>query len=155
MNLRIILGVILAVGLGLTAPGVAGKPPAIAGFPLAIASQRPAQLTSLKVLQAAYQSKQSNIQVLQEGKVIKILADDNYGSRHQRFLLQLASGQTLLIAHNIDLAPRLANLKVGDKVRFYGEYEWNDQGGVIHWTHRDPQGRHIDGWLELNGKRYQ
>ena len=155
MNLRMISGAILAVGWGLTAPWAAGKPYAIAGSPFAIASQRSAQLTSLKVLQAAYQSKQSNIQVLQEGKVIKILADDNAGSRHQRFLLQLASDQTLLIAHNIDLAPRLANLKVGDKVRFYGEYEWNDQGGVIHWTHRDRQGRHIDGWLELNGKRYQ
>lgn len=155
MNRRIIWGMILAVGLGLTVPGIAMKPSAIAGSSFAIASPRPAPLTSLKVLQAAYQSKQSNIQVLQEGKVIKILADDNASPRHQRFLLQLASGQTLLIAHNIDLAPRLANVKVGDKVRFYGEYEWNDQGGVIHWTHRDPQGRHIDGWLELNGKRYQ
>lgn len=145
----------LVLTLGLWAPWGAGDNVAIAKPPAAIVTQRPPQLTSLNILQAAYQNKQSNIQVLQEGKVIKVLSDDNYGSRHQRFLLQLASGQTLLIAHNIDLAPRLANLKVGDKVRFYGEYEWNSQGGVIHWTHRDPQKRHVDGWLEWKGKRYQ
>ncbi|MCK5070226.1 MAG: DUF3465 domain-containing protein, partial [Desulfocapsa sp.] len=28
-------------------------------------------------------------------------------------------------------------------------------GGVIHWTHRDHNGRHIDGWLKYNGKTYQ
>jgi hypothetical protein len=62
---------------------------------------------------------------------------DNQGSRHQRFILKLNSSQTLLIAYNIDLAPKIKNLKVGDHVNFYGEYEWNSKGGVIHWTHHD------------------
>jgi len=94
-------------------------------------------------------------QVQGSGRVTRILSDDNDGSRHQRFILELSSGRTLLIAHNIDLAPRVSSLKTGDTVGFYGEYEPNAQGGVIHWTHHDPQGRHVAGWLEHNGQRYQ
>jgi hypothetical protein len=97
----------------------------------------------------------SGEQVRGEGTVIRILPDDNDGSRHQRFIIRLASGRTLLIAHNIDLAPRIPTLRTGDGVAFNGEYEWNDQGGVIHWTHHDPQGRHAAGWLEHDGRRYQ
>jgi len=97
----------------------------------------------------------SGEQVRGTGTVSRLLSDDNEGSRHQRFILQLSSGRTLLVAHNIDLAPRISSLREGDTVSFYGEYEPNDQGGVIHWTHGDPQGRHTAGWLEHNGRRYQ
>ena len=103
----------------------------------------------------AFKSKTSNVQVEDEGVVARILADDLEGSRHQRFILRLASGQTVLIAHNIDIAPRVAGLREGDSVRFYGEYVWNERGGTVHWTHRDPQGRHTAGWLKHNGRTYQ
>ncbi|WP_162808481.1 DUF3465 domain-containing protein, partial [Vibrio cholerae] len=103
------------------------------------------------VLQQAYLSQQSDLQVQGFGQVSKVLPDDNDGSRHQKFILKLNSGQTLLVAHNIDLAPRIPNLKVGDSVEFYGEYEWNKKGGVLHWTHKDPQNRHAHGWLKHNG----
>ncbi|EKL06769.1 DUF3465 domain-containing protein, partial [Vibrio cholerae] len=99
------------------------------------------------VLQQAYQSQQSDLQVQGFGQVVKVLPDDNDGSKHQKFILKLNSGQTLLVAHNIDLAPRIPNLQVGDSVEFYGEYEWNKKGGVLHWTHKDPQNRHAHGWL--------
>ncbi len=97
----------------------------------------------------------SGQQVSGGGIVLRILSDDNTGDRHQRFILKLNSGQTLLIAHNIDLAPGITSLKEGDFVLFNGQFEENAQGGLIHWTHRDPQGRHVAGWLEHNGKRYQ
>ena len=95
------------------------------------------------------------MQVEGQGEVTRILPDDNNGSRHQRFILRLADGHTVLIAHNIDLAPRVKNLNTGDSIAFYGEYEWNEKGGVIHWTHRDPAGRHVNGWLKHQGKTYQ
>ncbi len=107
------------------------------------------------VLQQAYKSQQSDLQVQGFGKVVKVLPDDNDGSKHQKFILKLNSGQTLLVAHNIDLAPRIPNLKVGDSVEFYGEYEWNKKGGVLHWTHKDPQNRHAHGWLKHNDQVYE
>jgi len=103
----------------------------------------------------AFEARRSDYQLEDSGIVARVLADDNSGSRHQKFILEFAAGHTVLVAHNIDLAPRIGGLKEGDTVRFFGEYEWNDRGGVVHWTHRDPQGRHVDGWLEHNGRRYQ
>ncbi len=85
----------------------------------------------------------------------KLLPDDNNGSRHQRFIVRLDSGRTLLVSHNIDLASRIDSLHAGDTVAFYGEYEWNPKGGVIHWTHRDPQGRHVAGWIRHDRRIYQ
>lgn len=114
-----------------------------------------ASVAGERVIQAAYENRQSDVQVEETGRVVKILPDDNEGSRHQKFILELASGQTILIAHNIDLAPRIPGLQEGDSVAFYGEYEWNDKGGVVHWTHHDPQGRHVGGWLKHQGKLYQ
>lgn len=109
--------------------------------------------TDESALQRAFEQRRSNVQVEGEGVVTQVLSDDNKGSRHQRFILRLPHGQTVLVAHNIDLAPRLENLQIGDTVRFFGEYEWNDKGGVLHWTHHDPQRRHVGGWLEHDGKR--
>ena len=79
----------------------------------------------------AFEQGKSGIQVEGEGIVIKVLSDDNDGSPHQRFILRLDSGQTLLIAHNIDLAPRVSSLSEGDGIAFYGVYEWNPKGGRI------------------------
>jgi len=103
----------------------------------------------------AFADRSRDLQLSGRGEVDRVLRDDTKGDRHQKFILRLASGQKLLVAHNIDLAPRIDNLRAGDSVEFYGEYEWNPKGGVIHWTHHDPNGRHIDGWLMHRGKKYQ
>jgi hypothetical protein len=107
------------------------------------------------ILSYCFSHHVSDVQVQGQGVVIKVLPDDNSGSRHQRFIVKLSSGQTLLIAHNIDISPRIGSLRTGNKVKFYGEYAWNEQGGVVHWTHVDPDGGHEAGWLECRGKRYQ
>lgn len=102
-----------------------------------------------------FSEQKSNVQVTGRGTVVKVLPDDLKGSKHQKMILRVSSGQTVLIAHNIDLAPRIPNLKKGDRIQFHGEYEWNEKGGVVHWTHRDPAQRHPDGWLKHDGKIYQ
>jgi hypothetical protein len=112
-------------------------------------------LTPLSVIENAFKNNQSGIQVEQEGVLVTVLSDDNDGDRHQRLIVELSNGQTLLITHNIDIAPRVPSPSKGKSLKFYGEYEWNSEGGVVHWTHKDPQGQHINGWLEYDGKRYE
>jgi hypothetical protein len=107
------------------------------------------------VLAKAFEDRASDLQVEDQGTVVRILKDDTEGGRHQRFVVRLASGQTLLIAHNIDVAPRVEGLRRGDGVAFRGVYEWSDEGGTIHWTHRDPDGRHAAGWIRYDGRTYQ
>jgi hypothetical protein len=106
-------------------------------------------------LARAFAEHESNVQVEGNGKVTRLLSDDNDGSQHQRFIVELKTGQTLLIAHNIDLAPRINSLEVDDEIEFFGEYEWSAKGGTIHWTHHDPKGRHVAGWLKHEGRVYQ
>jgi hypothetical protein len=104
---------------------------------------------------AAVRDHARHVQVEGQGTVVKLLPDDLEGERHQRILLRLGNGGTLLIAHNIDLASRVEGLREGDTIQFYGEFEWNDKGGVVHWTHHDPQRRHLDGWIKFEGRTYQ
>jgi hypothetical protein len=102
-----------------------------------------------------FEQRQSDVQIEVSGTVTRLLSDDHEGSRHQRFIIELPSGQTLLIVHNIDLAPRIDDLREGDDVRVYGEYIWNDKGGLIHWTHHDPANRHPHGWIRHQDSLYQ
>jgi hypothetical protein len=114
-----------------------------------------AGLTPIAAIENAFRDRQSDLQVMQQGTLTRILADDTSGDRHQRMIVRLRNDQTLLIAHNIDLAPRVPDPVAGKPIRFHGEYEWNAEGGVVHWTHRDPAGAHPDGWLEYEGRRYE
>ncbi|WP_151809904.1 DUF3465 domain-containing protein [Acinetobacter sp. TUM15363] len=109
----------------------------------------------IDTIKAAYDRRQSNVQVHGSGRVKAILREDNDGTKHQKFILVLKNGLSILVAHNIDLAPKIDDLHKGDIVEFKGEYEYNEKGGVLHWTHHDPQNRHENGWLKHNGHIYQ
>lgn len=105
-------------------------------------------------LQQVYERRDAGAWIEGVGIVRRLLTDDHDGSRHQRFVLDMRNGQTLLIAHNIDLADRIP-LGMGDKVEFRGMYEWNDHGGLVHWTHHDPMGIEEGGYIEFRKTRYQ
>jgi hypothetical protein len=106
-------------------------------------------------LASAYRNHESRVEVCGHGDIVKVLKEDPQGARHQRLIVRLPSGQTLLIAYNIELGSRIEGLRPGASIEFAGEYEWNAQGGVVHWTHRDPAGRHPAGWILYGGRLYQ
>jgi hypothetical protein len=85
--------------------------------------------------------------------VCRLLSDDRDVSPHQRFVIDVGNRETLLIAHNLDLAERVP-VGMGDRVQVRGLYEWNDRGGLVHWTHDDPQGIEDGGWVRYRRKVY-
>jgi hypothetical protein len=105
-------------------------------------------------VEAAFAAQRSGQWVEVDGRVVRLLADDDEGSRHQRFILELGGGHTLLVSHNIDLANRIPLVR-NDQVALRGRYEWNDRGGVVHWTHHDTAGRLQGGWIMHEGTRYR
>jgi hypothetical protein len=117
------------------------------------AADAPGSSTGADPVLAAFRARRSDVEVETAAKVMRVLKDDEKGSRHERFLIRVADTLTVLVAHNIDLSPRIP-LLAGDSVRLRGEYEWDERGGVIHWTHRDPRGRRAGGWIMHEGRRY-
>ena len=105
-------------------------------------------------VEQAFAAQRSGLWLETSGRVIRTLRDDNEGARHQKFILQLDGGHSVLVAHNIDLARRIP-AREGVSLSVRGRYEWNDRGGVIHWTHHDPDGREQGGWIELGDVRYE
>ena len=109
-------------------------------------------------LRAAVEARRSGVMVTLDAEIVRVLTDDNEGSRHQRLLLILDEAigpvETILVAHNIDLAPRVPCTE-GERIVVRGQYEWNDKGGVVHWTHHDPRARREGGWIEHAGTRYE
>lgn len=141
-----LLYALLQAGLGdqFSSPGLSG-------------GTEPSASSGGDLLSQLHAERQSGVVVEGSGRVIKVLRDDLDGSRHQKFLLAVAGadGLTVLVSHNIDLAPRVADLARGDDIAFRGQYEWNDKGGVVHWTHSDPGGRRAGGWLRHAGVTYR
>lgn len=109
-------------------------------------------MTSAK--QPVFDRGDDNTWVDASGVVIRLLHDDRDGARHQRFVVDMRNNQTLLIVHNLDIGQRVP-LGLGDRIHFRGIYEWNDLGGLVHWTHRDPHGVAEGGYIRLAGKTYR
>ncbi|HEY6065034.1 MAG TPA: DUF3465 domain-containing protein [Thermoanaerobaculia bacterium] len=106
-------------------------------------------------VERAFEGRRSGVPVEGRGTVVRILPDDEAGSRHQRFIVRLDAGGTVLLAHAIDVAGRVSPLRVGDELSFRGEYVWNPKGGLVHWTHRDPVGRHAAGWIRRGDRIFE
>ncbi len=128
--------------------------PALKDIVVTTPGAAPVEKSALSNIAGLYETQTSGVMVAAIGEVTRILADDEKGSRHQRFIIKTHDSVTVLIAHNIDLATRVP-LRVGDVVSLYGQYEWNYKGGVIHWTHHDPNNNHEEGWVEHQGRRYE
>jgi len=112
-------------------------------------------VASFQQIAQAFANRRSGVLVSGAGTVIRTLEDDFEPPRHQRFIVKLGNGQTVLVSHNIDLAPRINRLEENTSVAFCGQYEWNDEGGLVHWTHHDPDGRRAGGWIQYAGYVYR
>lgn len=105
------------------------------------------------IANAQQRGKGVNYLEVQDAVVSKLLPDDTQGRPHQKWVVSLANGRSLLSVYNADMGERIP-LKVGDTVSMGGQYIWDRSGGLIHWLHHDPKGRRPDGWVELNGVVY-
>jgi hypothetical protein len=105
-------------------------------------------------LVTAQNQRAKNVRITVTARVKRLLPDDRQGNPHQRFLLGLSNGTTVLVAHNIDLAPYVP-LQQGDSVTICGEYIWNEKGGVLHYTHHTTNSRHQGGYIQYNRQTYQ
>jgi hypothetical protein len=148
MRHRFIIAVVLIAGISLVQSRFHLGPWA-ASSELSETSAAPEQIEN------AFHNHTSGVMVTAEASVDRILADDTTGDRHQRFIVRLPSGITVLVAHNIDVAPRIPGVATGGTVKLHGQYEWSDKGGTVHWTHRDHRGSHEAGWIEFKGIRYE
>lgn len=88
------------------------------------------------------------------GRVHRTLGVDDHGDPHQRFILRLSRDHSVLVAHNLAIAERVP-AAAGDELAVRGRFEWNEQGGVIHWTHRDPKDARAGGWIRVGDRVYR
>ncbi len=105
---------------------------------------------------AAYAAGRSRVEVVADGSVTRVLGvQPGRVSPHEGFLLRLASGCSLIVRveANTDFTGSIP-LAAGSSVLVKGEYEYYPLGGVIHWTHRDPRGRHEGGYIQTGGQIY-
>jgi Protein of unknown function (DUF3465) len=98
----------------------------------------------------------AHVEVQLDGTVDRYLGTNRSPSgAHEGFLvvpIESGSRAEIRVEDNIDLTGFIP-LRAGERIRLQGQYECND--GVVHWTHHDPSGRHVAGYVEVNGRRYQ
>jgi hypothetical protein len=105
----------------------------------------------------AYSGGRSHVEVVADGTVTRLLGiHPGVVSPHEGFLMRLRTGCDTIVRVevNTDLAGTFPVAR-GDAVTVKGEYEYYPIGGVIHWTHHDPRGRHEGGFIEIGGKTYE
>lgn len=75
---------------------------------------------------------------------------------HEGFLLQLDGDCDLLlrVETNTDITGQIP-ISGGQRVTVKGVYVFNAMGGLIHWTHHDPAGRHVNGYVKIGDRLYQ
>jgi hypothetical protein len=115
--------------------------------------QRAAQRAGCGQTERLFRTHHSNVWVTASAMVSRLLADQQGRYRHQRFIVSCSGGQTILIVNDTSIGERVPE-RVGDTVALRGQYVWSGQGGLIHFTHHDPQGSE-GGWILDRGHVYR
>lgn len=111
----------------------------------------------LTVGEAFKQHAGNRPEILDHGTFVKFLPPDLKPPCHQLFIIRMDSGPEVKVAHNSDVADTLpASVKPGDKLELKGEYIYEPNGGVVHWTHHVDNGSHEPGYIlvEKTGQKY-
>jgi hypothetical protein len=123
---------------------------------VALAACAAAQSPDDRTVCTVYSSGKSRVEVVADGTVTRVLGvQQGRVSPHEGFLFRLGSSCNLVVRveANTDFTGPIP-LAPGQHVVVKGEYEYYPLGGVIHWTHSDPRGRHEGGYIETGGKTY-
>ncbi len=115
-----------------------------------------------QMIEEAFRARASGSSVEVGGMVKQLLPDERGGGREgepeagrrQRFVLELSSGRTVMVVHDIDSSPRVP-LELGDRIEVCGLYAWNNRGGVIEHTQRQPEGTEPGGFIRHAGQVYE
>jgi len=92
------------------------------------------------------------VEVHDRGDVTRVLGiRESRSGLHEGFIFA-AAGATYTVEDNADITGVIP-LRRGEALELQGQLECNDD--VIHWTHRDPAGRHIAGYIIADGRTYQ
>lgn len=87
-----------------------------------------------------------------DARVVRVLGDrEGRSGMHEGFIIR-AAARTFKVEDNVDITGPIP-LHAGDAVSLLGQLECDDY--VIHWTHRDPSGRHMSGYVKVNGAVYE
>jgi hypothetical protein len=106
----------------------------------------------------AWRAQRSRVEVTADGSVARVLGiREGPSGTHEGFLLHLRGsagrGLTVRVEDNVDITGRIP-LREGDDVIVKGEYVYDPRGGLIHYTHHDPRGRHPSGYVRVGDRVY-
>ncbi|MDE2483427.1 MAG: DUF3465 domain-containing protein [bacterium] len=104
-----------------------------------------------------YGTQRSGDEVIATGHVIDVLGERaGRSGEHEGYLVKLDGNCDLLVKveTNTTITGPIA-LRPKERVVVKGVYIYNPLGGLIHWTHHDPRGRHVGGYVTAGGTSYQ
>lgn len=86
-----------------------------------------------------------------QATVVRVLGTrDSRSGMHEGFVIRTPE-RTIRVEDNVDITGPIP-MERGDAISLLGQLECDDY--VMHWTHRDPRGRHPSGYIKVNGRTY-
>lgn len=102
----------------------------------------------------AFEQGRTGVWISGHGTVAQLIGDETIaGEVHQRMVVNVADSLDLIVRHTVENSERVP-VAQGDTVAFQGRYEWNGRGGVVGFTHHDPEQPGGGGWVRHEGTTY-
>ena len=104
-----------------------------------------------------YASQSSGNEVLVSGHVVALLGTrESRSGKHEGYLVKLNKNCDLLlkVETNTSITGPIP-FTHDEPIVLKGVYVYDPLGGLIHWTHHDPSGRHMNGYVIAGGKSYR